>query len=136
MMYRAKTRCHWMLCVACLLTVTSCRDRAPVAVVAVKPGSTSTADQVCDITAELLSVDRSKITLQTSLGELKADDLDFVELVMELEEHFDIAIPDEAAERMMETDNWQQGLKHVTMAKLAALVDQQKQRSQSRPPPE
>lgn len=40
------------------------------------------------------------IMLSSSLVELGADSLDTVELVMELEEQFDIAIPDDAAERI------------------------------------
>jgi hypothetical protein len=59
--------------------------------------------------------------------------LDFVELVMELEEHFDISIPDDAAEGMLGTDNWQQGMKNVTMARLAAVVEEQKGGLQARP---
>ncbi|HZN34638.1 MAG TPA: acyl carrier protein [Pirellulaceae bacterium] len=83
-------------------------------------------DQVCDITAKLLSEQRSEITPSTSLGELAADELDIVELVMQLEEHFDISIPDEAVERIMGADNGRKGMNNVTMANLAALVDAQR----------
>ncbi len=47
---------------------------------------------------------------------------------MALEEQFDVFIPDEAAERMMGTDDWQQGMENVTMAELAAVVDEQMRR--------
>ena len=40
------------------------------------------------------------ITLSSSLTDLVSDSLDTVELVMELEEQFDIMIPDDAAERI------------------------------------
>ena len=49
---------------------------------------------------------RESITVESVLVEsafaddLKADSLDIVELVMELEEEFDITIPDEAAEKI------------------------------------
>jgi acyl carrier protein len=79
--------------------------------------------------AELFGVDRTKIAASTSLGDLRADELDFVELVMELEDHFHIAIPDDTAERLLGTDNWQQGMKTVTMAKFASVVEELKQTS-------
>ncbi|MEH2435651.1 MAG: acyl carrier protein [Nostoc sp.] len=60
-------------------------------------------DKVKDIVAEQLSVeDKTKITLQSKFMEdLGADSLDTVELVMALEEEFDIEIPDEAAEQII-----------------------------------
>ena len=48
-----------------------------------------------------LGVDKEKITPETSfVNDLGADSLDTVELVMELEEEFDINIPDDAAEKI------------------------------------
>ncbi|NJK28735.1 MAG: acyl carrier protein [Acaryochloris sp. RU_4_1] len=56
-------------------------------------------DKVKDIVAEQLSVDASKVTPEASFqNDLDADSLDVVEMVMALEEAFDIEIPDEAAE--------------------------------------
>lgn len=53
------------------------------------------------IIAEQLGVDPDKITGETSfVNDLGADSLDTVELVMELEEEFDIDIPDDAAEKL------------------------------------
>ncbi len=53
-------------------------------------------DKVKEIIVEQLSVEEDKVTLEADLMEdLKADSLDVVELVMELEEEFDIEIPDE-----------------------------------------
>lgn len=61
----------------------------------------SVADRVIDIVAEQLGVDKDKITAETSfVNDLGADSLDTVELVMELEEEFDINIPDDAAEKI------------------------------------
>ncbi len=41
------------------------------------------------------------VTLATSfVNDLEADSLDIVELVMELEDEFDVSIPDEDAEKM------------------------------------
>jgi acyl carrier protein len=61
----------------------------------------SVKDRVIDIVAEQLGVDKEKITPETHfINDLGADSLDTVELVMELEEEFDISIPDDAAERI------------------------------------
>ncbi len=61
----------------------------------------SVEERVTDIVAEQLGVSKDQITLETSfVNDLGADSLDTVELVMELEEEFDITIPDEAAEKI------------------------------------
>jgi acyl carrier protein len=58
-------------------------------------------DRVIDIVAEQLGVDKEKISPETHfINDLGADSLDTVELVMELEEEFDISIPDDAAEKI------------------------------------
>ena len=58
-------------------------------------------ERVIDIVSEQLGVDKAKITRETSfVTDLGADSLDTVELVMELEEEFDISIPDESAEKI------------------------------------
>ena len=90
--------------------------------------SSRTIDTVCEITAKQLNVDRSKVKPETSLGDLGADDLDFVELVMELEERFDITIPDDAAQQMTGTDDWQRVRATITMSKLASMVDEQRKK--------
>ncbi len=58
-------------------------------------------ERVIDIVAEQLGVDKEKVSPETSfVNDLGADSLDTVELVMELEEEFDINIPDDAAEKI------------------------------------
>ncbi len=59
-----------------------------------------TFEKVKNIIAEQLGVDNvNSITEQTSLIEdLEADSLDAVEIIMSLEDEFDISIPDEEAE--------------------------------------
>jgi acyl carrier protein len=57
--------------------------------------------KVIQIVSEQMSVDKSEITRQTSfVNDLNADSLDTVELVMELEDEFDMTIPDEEAEKL------------------------------------
>jgi len=61
----------------------------------------SVQERVIEIVAEQLGVDQEKVTPDTSfVNDLGADSLDTVELVMELEEEFDINIPDDAAEKI------------------------------------
>ena len=61
----------------------------------------SIAEKVPDIVCDQLGVPREKVTPETSfINDLGADSLDTVELVMELEEEFDISIPDEDAEKI------------------------------------
>lgn len=60
-----------------------------------------TLDRVKKIIVDRLGVDESKITLEASFKEdLGADSLDVVELVMELEDEFDMEISDEDAEKI------------------------------------
>ena len=59
------------------------------------------SEKVTSIVAEQLSVDKSEISNETSfVNDLGADSLDTVELVMELEDEFDMNIPDEEAEKL------------------------------------
>lgn len=59
------------------------------------------ADKVKSIIVEQLGVDEEEVTPDASfVDDLGADSLDTVELVMELEEEFDINIPDDSAEKI------------------------------------
>ncbi|AXQ48803.1 acyl carrier protein [Pseudomonas vlassakiae] len=58
-------------------------------------------ERVKQIVAEQLSVKVDAVTLSSSFSEdLGADSLDTVELVMALEEEFEMEIPDEDAEKL------------------------------------
>ena len=59
----------------------------------------SIEERVIDIVADQLGVEKEKITRDSNfVNDLGADSLDTVELVMELEEEFEINIPDDAAD--------------------------------------
>lgn len=61
----------------------------------------SIEERVIDIVAEQLGANKDQIKRETSfINDLGADSLDTVELVMELEEEFDINIPEDAAEKI------------------------------------
>ena len=63
--------------------------------------STNYFEDIKWIVVEKLQVDEKQVTPEASFMEdLGADSLDTVELVMDLEEHFQIEIPDEAAEKL------------------------------------
>lgn len=58
-------------------------------------------DRVKEIIVEQLGVEADQVTQDASfVDDLGADSLDTVELVMALEEEFDIEIPDEDAEKI------------------------------------
>jgi len=62
----------------------------------------SVEDKVKKIIAEKLSVDLEEVAEEASfVDDLGADSLDLVELIMSMEEEFDIDISDEDAEKLV-----------------------------------
>lgn len=58
-------------------------------------------EKVRDVIVRELSVPESKVTENATFdGDLSADSLDVVELVMALEDEFDVEIPEEDAEKI------------------------------------
>lgn len=58
-------------------------------------------EKVKDIIVEQLGVDEGEIAMEASfIDDLGADSLDIVELIMALEEEFDLEIPDKEAEKI------------------------------------
>ena len=58
-------------------------------------------EKVSDIVVEQLGVEEEKVTMEASMtDDLGADSLDVVDLVMSLEEEFDVEIPDDQVENI------------------------------------
>ncbi|WP_086238942.1 acyl carrier protein [Campylobacter devanensis] len=72
-------------------------------------------DEVKDVVVEQLSVAADAVKMESKIIEdLGADSLDVVELVMALEEKFDVEIPDSEAEKLIsiaDVVNYVEGLK-------------------------
>ncbi|HVS11241.1 MAG TPA: acyl carrier protein [Planctomycetota bacterium] len=66
----------------------------------------SIEERVIKIVCDQMGTTPDKITQETSfINDLGADSLDTVELVMELEDEFEISIPDEDAEKIQTVGN-------------------------------
>ncbi len=66
-----------------------------------REASVSISPKVKEIIVEQLGVDPEKVKPEASfIDDLGADSLDIVELVMAMEEEFDLEIPDEDAEKL------------------------------------
>jgi acyl carrier protein len=63
-------------------------------------------DRIVEIIANQLGIEEGDVTAESSvIDDLGADSLDIVELVMALEEEFDLEIPDEEAEKITSVQN-------------------------------
>ncbi len=66
----------------------------------------SVEEKVKEIIVDQLGVDEKQVLSEASfIDDLGADSLDTVELVMALEEEFDIEIPDDEAEKIAKVQN-------------------------------
>ena len=62
--------------------------------------------RIVEIIANQLGIEEDDVTAEASvIDDLGADSLDVVELVMALEEEFDLEIPDEEAEKITSVQN-------------------------------
>ena len=91
-----------------------------------------TVDQVRAVISQQMGISIETVSSETSLNELGADELDMVELIMELEDVFNISIPDNKLEELAGGD-LRNGMNSITVYKLAALVDELVAHTQSCP---
>lgn len=74
-------------------------------------------EKVRDIIVEVLNVDESEVTMEsTFIDDLGADSLDVFQIIMGLEEEFDIEIPNEAAEKIVTVGDAVEQIKAVMNA--------------------
>lgn len=74
-----------------------------------------TFEKVCDIISTQLGLDSGfDFSAETTWEEINADSLDLVEIVMSIEDEFDLEIPDEAVASMQ------------NMGDLVAFIDSEK----------
>jgi len=74
----------------------------------------SIEERVKQIVAEQLGVDEDQVTMDAAfMDDLGADSLDTVELVMALEEEFDVEISDEDAEKIQKVKD---AVEYITKA--------------------
>jgi acyl carrier protein len=114
---------HSRWCVVALLVLLGCApDAGPGKGPSRAASPESAEDAVRAVLAQQFKVDASSIAMDKPISDppLKADDLDVVEIVMELEERLDISIPDDAMDRRLGKDagKWPQ----ITPNQLAAVV--------------
>lgn len=68
--------------------------------------SSSVFERLQKILAEQFEIDEDDITLNSDIvDDLGADSLDFVDLVMSIEDEFEIEVPDEAIEEIKTVDD-------------------------------
>lgn len=60
----------------------------------------TTFDRLRSTIVEIMGIEEGTVTLDSTLNTLGADSLDEVELLMALEEEFDMELPDEEVERI------------------------------------
>lgn len=59
-------------------------------------------EKIQKIIADVLNIEPEKITMESAfVDDLNADSLDVLQIVMEIEDEFDIKIPDEATEKIV-----------------------------------
>lgn len=59
-----------------------------------------TLDKIKEIISRQTDIEKSELTESTTIEDIVADSLDIVEMLMEIEDTFDIDIPDDEAEKL------------------------------------
>lgn len=59
-----------------------------------------TLDKIKEIISRQTDIEKSDLTENTTIEDIVADSLDIVEMLMEIEDTFDIDIPDDEAEKL------------------------------------
>lgn len=76
-----------------------------------------TVEKVIDLVASKLGVDKAKVVPTATLEDLGADSLEVIELVMRLEDLFDIQIDDEDIEKLKTIDDLVSYIHHLRISR-------------------
>ena len=79
------------------------------------------ADRVIGVFAKFKKVDPSEITIDTTFDELGLDSLDGLNLIFELEEEFDINVPDDQVQNMKGVRQAVEGVEMLLEAKAKGI---------------
>ena len=79
------------------------------------------ADRVIGVFAKFKKVDPSEIGLDTTFDELGLDSLDGLNLIFELEEEFDIMVPDDKVQEMRSVRQAVEGVEMLLEAKAQGI---------------
>jgi acyl carrier protein len=83
------------------MTVVPVEERSPISLEEHEMTAVDMKKRIVEIIATQLGIDQADITPQANVvDDLGADSLDVVELIMALEEEFNLEIPDEEAEKI------------------------------------
>jgi len=85
---------------------------------------TSVADGVIRIFAEFKKVEPEVIKLETTFEELGFDSLDGLNLIFELEEEFDVVVPDDKVQSMKSVAEVVEGIKSLVYDKMNPSAEQ------------
>ncbi len=66
-----------------------------------KVNTSTLEEEVIKIFAKHFGGETEEISPETTINDLEGDSLDSLEIIMDLEEKFDIGVPDDVAERML-----------------------------------
>lgn len=81
--------------------------------------SEATAKKTIEIVADYKEMSPDEISLETSLADLEMDSLDALNLVFELEEAFDVEIPDDKAFEMKTIGDMVEGIDKLLQIKVS-----------------
>ena len=87
--------------------------------------SEETAKKTVAVVAEFKEVPEEEINLETSIEAMELDSLDALNLVFELEEAFDIMIPDDKAFEMKTVGEMVEGIDKLLAAKEAGATPEE-----------
>ena len=73
-------------------------------------------EKVADIASDVLGVDASEITEETTFDDLDADSLDRLQLVTAMEDEFDLEIPDDQLEAINSVADAVEAIEHAQEA--------------------